>query len=147
MTLDEIEAGLTEDRDPPITPEEEAWIDRNMGGFDEKYVAALVETKARIDAQAATETATSPKCWRARKRIFSALSAHPPAMIGTDILSANQPVRSTVWFAERLSTSKWIARISTAAQGTSAMTTCPAKYPSPCLCGNQPTHERDALPV
>ena len=36
---------------PPITSEEEAWIDRNMGGFDEKYVAALVETKARIDAK------------------------------------------------------------------------------------------------
>ena len=24
--------------------------------------------------------------------------------------------------------------------------TCPAKYPSPCLCGNQPTHERDVCP-
>ena len=36
MTLDEIEAGLLEDPDPPITPEEEAWIAENMGGFDEE---------------------------------------------------------------------------------------------------------------
>ena len=55
---------------------------------------------------------------------------------------------STVWFAEfdRAYRNGLPLSFTAEAKATSATTQCPAKYPTPCLCGNQPTHERDVCP-
>ena len=146
--LEDVAAGLrmvADAIDPPITPEEEAWIAENMGGFDEKLVAALVETKARIEAQAQLKLDIAEMLARPKKNLLCVICASTSHdrqghFIGQSAQSVNCMVCGET---------KHIEMDCPYLHGRARHVcddTCPAKYPSPCLCGNQPTHERDVCP-
>ena len=86
-----------------------------------KLVAALVETKARIEAQAQLKVDIAEMLARP-KRPVNCMVCGETEHIEMDCPYLHGRARHV------------------------CDDTCPAKYPSPCLCGNQPTHERDACP-
>ena len=108
-------------------------------------VAALVETKARIDAEAELKRDLAEMLARPKKNLLCVICASTSHdrhghFIGQSARPVNCMVCGETEHAE-MDCPYLHGRAKHVCDDT-----CPAKYPTPCLCGNQPTHERNACP-